>query len=118
MKKLGLIIFIFAMLAVACCPTKHLPQNNDNLSGYSMKILFDKDFTYYQFDSLCVADTLPVNLNKWKANPAVDYETGKKIDQYFYIKRLGRNESFYRLIKRNEEIYNVFKRVVYGKKED
>ena len=119
LKRFLVVVSLFFFM-IGCGPGKHLPQNQDNNLSYSMQILFEKNFTMYQFDSLCVADTLPINFEKkWIKNQSLyDYETNKPIEQYYYIKRLGQNESFYRLIIIDEETYNVFKRVVYGKKEE
>ena len=86
--------------------------------GVTMKIVFDRQFNLHQFDSLCVADTLPVLLTKWRKITIDDYETDRTLEEYLYIKRLGKNESTYRLIKENEELYNINKRVVYETREE
>ena len=121
LRNFLVVVFLF-FLMIGCGPGRHLQQNQNNVDttlSYSMQILFEKNFSLYQFDSLCFADTLPRNFDKWVKNQNLyDYETNKPIEQYYYIKRLGPNESFYRLIIIDEETYNVFKRVIYGKKEE
>lgn len=114
------LVFVLSLTMLSCGPgwRAHNSGRDDSYS-YSMKILFDRSFTMYQFDSLCVADTIPPMLDKWKKADFYDYETNQKLVEYYYIKRLGNNESFYRLLKEDEETYNILKRVVYGtKKED
>lgn len=86
--------------------------------GTSMRILYDREFTYRQFDSICVADTIPINLDLWKKLTSVDYETNKAIDEYLYIKRLGVNEELFRLMIIDEDTYNIYKRITYGTKEE
>lgn len=119
-----LTVLLVTVSIFGCGPLRRLchKNNNDDQSGkyaYSMQIVFDKKFNLYQFDSLCVADTLPILLTKWRKISVQDYESKETIEEYLYIKRLGKNESTYRLIKEDEETYNINKRVVYGaKKED
>lgn len=86
--------------------------------GASMRILYDKDFTRIQFDSICVADTIPADLRLWRNNSIVDYETNARITEYMYIKHLGMNEELFRLMMVNDSTYNIYKRVVYGNKEE
>lgn len=120
MKKImqiGLILLL-GLLLFSCGPGKKVVDINPQYS-YAMQILFEKDFSLAQFDSLCLVDTIPSILKKWKTATFSDYETGKPMVEYYFIKRLGHNESFYRLIPQNDTIYNIYKRVVYGtKKED
>lgn len=93
-------------------------QKDPETYGTSMRILYDKDFTYKQFDSICVADTIPNNLELWKPYSQFDYETNKAITEYLYIKRLGVNEEIYRLMVIDEDTYNIYKRITYGTKEE
>lgn len=109
---------------IGCGPLRRLchkntDEDNSGKYSYTMQIVFDRQFTPYQFDSLCVADTLPVSLNKWRKISIQDYESKETIYEYLYIKRLGKNESTYRLIIEDESTYNIYKRIVYGtRKED
>jgi hypothetical protein len=83
-----------------------------------MRILYDKDFTYAQFDSICVADAIPMNLEQWKAYTSRDYETNNIITEYMFIKALEANgEVIYRLMIVDEDTYNIYKRITYGNKE-
>lgn len=86
--------------------------------GASMRILYDREFTYAQFDSICVADTIPMNLELWKAYSQRDFETNNVITEYLYIKRLGLGgEELFRLMIIDEDKYNIYKRITYGNKE-
>ena len=86
--------------------------------GMGMRILYDRNFSYAQFDSICVADTIPADLNLWKLYSATDYETNATIDEYMYIKRLGKDEEIFRLMMVNDSTYNIYKRITYGDKEE
>lgn len=83
--------------------------------GVSMRILYDKDFTHAQFDSICVADAIPVDLELWKSYSSRDYETNKVVTEYMFIKKLEKNgEEIYRLMIVDENTYNIYKRITYG----
>ena len=86
--------------------------------GTGMRILYDKEFTQYQFDSICLADTIPGNLDMWRKLKSVDYETNKPIEEYLYIKRLGANEEMFRMMMVNDSTYNILKRITYADKEE
>ena len=61
---LGLLVIASMSGCGLLCKQK---QNTDGQNyGTSMKILYEKDFTHAQFDSICVADTLPMDLEQWK----------------------------------------------------
>ncbi len=113
-----LLVFLIGAAISSCCLFRKVPQKQttDMVLAGSMKIVYERDFNPYQFDSLCVADTIPQLLTKWRKSNIYDYETQKSIDEYLYIKRLGTNESIYRLILKDEETYNVRKRIVYETK--
>ena len=94
-------------------------QNPPETYGTSMRILYDKNFTYAQFDSICVVDVIPIDLGEWKSHTTVDYETNKPITEYLYIKSIdSNNEEIYRLIILDQDTYNIYKRITYGDKEE
>ena len=113
-----MIVFVLFVTALSCGPGRRIQNNTQERYSYSMQILFDKNFSLYQFDSLCVADTIPRGLEKWRKADFNDYETKRLVVEYYYIKRLGKNEAVYRLLKENEETYNILKRVVYVTKKE
>lgn len=115
---LGLLV-IASMSGCGLLWKRERPQPNEGVYGATaMRILYDKDFTRVQFDSICVADTIPPDLKLWKSYSVRDYETGKPITEYMYIKRLGVSEELFRLMVKTENNYNIYKRVTYGIKEE
>ena len=114
--KNGLLMVAIGLSLVSCGLFKKAPTTPENY-GLSMRILYDREFTYAQFDSICVADTIPINLDLWKAYSTRDYETNDIITEYLYIKRLGNNEEMFRLMIKDEDTYNIYKRITYGNKE-
>ena len=100
MKKL-LFVAIFAILA-ACSAQK---RTSDVTYGLSMKNAFERVFSRSQFDSICVADSLPSDLRKWRRTQIRDFETREGETMYLFIKRLGNGEQIYRL----EEVGGGFK---------
>ena len=93
-------------------------QNDQETYATSMRILYERDFSRAQFDSICVADTIPVDLKLWKSYSMRDYETNKLITEYLYIKRLGANEEMFRLMMPTDSTYNIIKRITYVNKEE
>ena len=114
--KNGLLMIAIGLSLVSCGLFRKAPTTPENY-GLSMRILYNREFTYTQFDSICVADTIPANLSLWKAYSSRDYETNSIITEYLYIKRLGANEEMFRLIMVNDSTYNIYKRITYGNKE-
>ena len=93
-------------------------QNTPDTYATSMRILYERDFTVAQFDSICVADTIPRDLKLWKSYSMRDYETNKPITEYLYIKRLGANEEMFRVMMPTDSTYNIIKRITYVNKEE
>ena len=112
---LGLLVLVSMSGCGLLCKQK---QKDPETYGTSMRILYERDFTYRQFDSICVADTIPNNLDLWKAYYQFDYETNNAVIEYLYIKRLGASEELYRLMVIDEDTYNIYKRITYGNKEE
>lgn len=115
--KNGLLMVAVCFSMFGCGLFHKTPKQPENY-GTSMKILYDQEFTRAQFDSICVADTIPMDLELWKAYSQIDYETSQPITEYLYIKRLGTNEEMFRLIMVNDSTYNIYKRITYGNKEE
>ena len=106
--KQSIISFIILIFLTLSCGTVRKTNTIENST--SMKILLDTTFTKFQFDSLCVADTLNPNYKEWLIMSFVDYETNKTINEYTYIKTLNEDEIMYRLII-DETEYNIIKRL-------
>ena len=105
MKKL--LLFIIPLLLGACAPkTIVVPDTY----GSVMINSFEKNFSIDQFDSIAIADTIPNDLSKWKTLYLKDFE-GEPFAQYLYIKRLGQEESIYRLEKVGTDSVFITKRI-------
>ena len=118
MKNIRKLLLWFIVIAsVTSCGLFHKQPQNYTY-GTSMRILYERDFTRAQFDSLCVADTIPANLKLWKSQSFRDYETNKLMKEYLYIKRLGSDEELFRLMMPTDTTYNIYKRITYGNKEE
>lgn len=86
---------MFALVIVACGTNKVSSENY--AGGKVMKNAFEAVFTSSQFDSICIADTLPSRFAFWHKMNYKDFETNQIKTQYLFIKRLGKQESIYRL---------------------
>lgn len=113
MKKiLNIILVLFIGILISCHPTKNLVSDNQDIQyGMSMYNAYEKEFTKIQFDSICKADRISNNLNKWHTLYIVDYENGSPIIEYMYIKYQKNIEYIYRLIKKSDNRYKITKRV-------
>lgn len=96
-------------MSLAACGTQK--QEVTATDGTSMKNAFERLFTPSQFDSICVADSLPSDLNKWHRMAFRDHETRKGEYEYLFIKRLGKGEQVYRLEKIGTS-YKITKREI------
>lgn len=106
MKKL--LYIIIAFIAISC---SHVNYNANSIGiGTKMKMEFEDYYTKYQFDSVCISDSIPNNLNMWITVPMKDYEEGEKIYRYLYIKKLDSLEAMYLLYK-DKEKYKIGKRI-------
>lgn len=102
-----------------CCSThKTITDNTNNIEivdsvsyGYSMYNAFEREFTVLQFDSICKADKLINDLSKWHNLSVQDEDTKESFVEYLYIKSLGNNECIYRLVKVNNNVYKITKRI-------
>ena len=110
MKKI--LSLIFAIVFLCACGTKKAVVD-EYVTGNVMKNAFESTFTYSQFDSICKADTIPVNLTDWHIVYIRDYETREVKIQYLFIKRLGKNESIYRLETIDDSKFKITKRITY-----
>lgn len=107
MKQLIISFIIMIFLTLSCSTVKKATTTENPTS---MRILLDTTFTKFQFDSLCVADTINPNYKEWLMMSFIDYETNKTINEYTYIKTLNEDEIMYRLII-DETEYNIIKRL-------
>lgn len=94
--------------------------NNDNIEIVEDSIdidkpmmlnSFEKEFTKYQFDSICKVEKISNSLNDWHMFISKDAETEEIFKEYMYIKSVGQNEAIYRLIIDNYK-YKLTKRII------
>lgn len=115
MKKikyiLYILIFTLSFSIYSCKSHEQLIDNTEIVLGGQMYNTFESNFTIAQFDSICIADKISKNLNKWHKLSGRDGETNQVYTIYMYIKSLGQSECIYRLVKNNEESYKITKRI-------
>lgn len=70
------------------------------------------EYSLYQVDSMCVADTLPGNFEGWVRRAYTDYETNEYVIRYMYIKELNDNFEMIYIVTPRGEVYVVSKRKV------
>ena len=108
MKKI-LWLIMFALIIASCGTNK--VSTEKYAGGKVMKNAFEAVFTNLQFDSICNADTLPSKLESWRKMNYKDFETKQIKTQYLFIKRLGKQESIYRLEPTDDSNYKITKRI-------
>lgn len=109
MKRL---IFIFITFLIASCTPKYLLNEMDDKGDLMFRPMNGK-YSNEQFDSMCVADTLPRSLNGWNFMGLKDYETNDKVYLYFYMKENGKDEVVYKIEKiNNKDSVKIIKRII------
>jgi len=107
MRKL-LLFFIF----LTACSSKITTDGGEENIGNTMINVINKKLSITQFDSLCVADTLPSNLEYWRFLGVKDYESGEKVSLYMYLKFNGKNETTYRAEDTKDDSIKITKRLI------
>lgn len=105
------VITLFVCLLVACGTVQYPVKPTYEEYGTIMVNAFEDYYTKAQFDSICQTDTISANLKDWYMIPLRDSESKENVSQYMYIKRLGNNESIYRLQEINKNRYKITKRI-------
>ena len=83
MKK---IFYPILFLAILSCTPK-VTVNDNIFNGTSMLRTMNGKYSMQQFDSMCIADTLPRDLSKWIKFNNRDYETSEEILFYSAYKK-------------------------------
>ena len=104
MKKIFYLLFVFAILS---CTPKVL-QTNDVYYGTSMVRSMNGNYSIGQFDSMCIADTLPVFLSEWESIYLKDFETSENICIY----TITRKNNTYKVEKINDDSVKIIKRSI------
>lgn len=111
MKNLKFLLLLLFLLIGVGCNTNKTNWFNIGTEGV-MQVEYIKMFTQQQLDSICIADTLPLNIDDWIHLDSRDYETGKIIRQYIFY-RNNNFETIYTVSKiENENKYLIQKRSV------
>ena len=116
MKKIKYITYILMFiltLSIYSCKTQEQKIDNTEITfgAGQMYNAFEGYFTVMQFDSICTADKIFKDLNKWHKLFGKDAETKQPTVIYMYIKSLGKTECIYRLIEANNSQYKITKRI-------
>lgn len=117
-KFLSFIVLASMMLSITGCGllTKMFHKNDvDNtevVSGTQNMYQIKHEYTRYQVDSMCVADNLPQMFEGWYRQAYQDYETGKYVIRYSYIKEKTDNNEMIYIVTERGDIYVVSKRKV------
>lgn len=112
MKKFYNILLFFAIFIIASCSSVSTPvEPKDNIFSTQMMNSFEGYYSNIQFDSICKADKINKDLNKWRKLKLIDEDTKIDISQYIYIKSLGEKESIYRVQIINDSTMKITKRI-------
>ena len=86
MKK----IFLFLIgLSIIACSHKITTDGGEADIGNVMINAINKKVSMAQFDSICIADTLPRNLGYWHFLDLKSYEDNKRVSLFSYVKKDG-----------------------------
>ena len=108
MKKL---FYLFISLFILACTPKSIVDGNENM-GNTMLLNFNGKISMAQFDSMCVADTLPKSLMDWKFLGLKDYENNERVSLYVYMKRNSKEEIMYRAEDTMDDSVKIIKRLI------
>ena len=106
MKKI--FVFILGFVLLSCNPKVIEKVEKGDIMINTMK----GKYSYAQFDSMCVADTLPRELDEWKFLGLVDYETKGRHSLFLYMKSNGRNEIVYKVEEMMNDSVKITKRII------
>jgi hypothetical protein len=96
---------MIVFLLMVCTPK----VGEDNiLTGNTMLRTMNGKYSYAQFDSMCVADTLPRCLCEWECLALKEHESGKIIALYGMMK----NATTYRVEETEDDSVKIVKREV------
>lgn len=111
-----LLVLILSFMFTGCGLLNKIFHGNnpdiDVVYGTDDQIMKEITHTYtsFQLDSMCVADTLPQNLNEWLGKSYTDSETKKRITRYMYIKQLTDTGELIYIVTPRESLFIVKKR--------
>ena len=106
MKKIFGLILGFALLS--CTPKITESVEKGDIMVNTMK----GKYSMAQFDSMCVADTLPRTLTEWKFTGLMEYESRDKHSLFLYMKTNGRYEAVYKVEETMDDSVKITKRII------
>jgi hypothetical protein len=107
MKKI--FVFIVGCLALSCNPKMASSIEKGKLIMTPMK----GKYSMAQFDSMCVADSLPRNLGHWEFLGLKDYESHERTALFFYMKNIGTDDILYKVEETMDDSVKITKRLMY-----
>lgn len=125
MKKIfNLLICLVVFVSLTSCgPLNRLfhkeDSNDPTVVAGSIQNMYqtNHEYTAFQVDSMCVADTLPRNFEGWIRRTYSDYETNAYVVRYAYIKVLNENCELMYIVTPRGDVYIVSKRKVVTEEE-
>jgi adenylate kinase family enzyme len=106
MKKIFTFIIGFGLLA---CSPKITTDGGEGNIGNVMINAIDKKISMAQFDSLCIADTLPRKLAYWNFLGLKNYEDNERVLLFSYMKKDG---TIYRVEETMDDSVKIRKRMI------
>jgi hypothetical protein len=106
----NLFYLLFGIIILSCSPK--VINGGDDILGNAMMIAYNQKVSMSQFDSICVADTLPRNLAQWTFLEFKEYELTKRVSLFMYLKRNGKKESMYRVEETMDDSVKIMKRII------
>lgn len=107
---LKLAFILFTAFIIGCSGQKEI--TNDIQFGASMKVSYTMVMDSRQVDSVCVVDTLP-NIDMWKKNEFVDYETNARQVKRLYVKSKKHDSERIYILLGTQEPYVMTMRITY-----
>lgn len=100
--------FILCFIILSCSPKITESVEKGDIMVNTMK----GKYTYAQFDSMCIADTLPQKLAEWKFLGLREYESRQRASLFLYMKSNGRYETVYKVEETMDDSVRITKRII------
>ena len=115
-KFLKILYFVMILFfLISCTKTQKSVTKGNNWydlgEAVSVSGIMNVPFSKYQLDSMCNVDNLPTDFGKWSLIQSRDYESGKVVSKYLFIKDMSKElETIYTVIN-NDTVFVVSKRI-------
>ena len=104
----NILYIIMCILFISCNPKVIEKIDKGDVMVNTMK----GKYSYAQFDSMCIADTLPKSLTDWKFLGLMEYESRDKHSLFLYMKANGRYETVYKVEELMNDSVKITKRII------